>query len=40
MIRHTEVNKIPIAAQEELDYLFHRLFAPIRLILRTLGLGG
>ena len=40
MIRHTEVNKIPIASQEELDYLFHRLFALIRLILRSLGLGG
>lgn len=40
MIRHTEANKIPIATQEELDYLSHRLFALIRLFLRTLGLGG
>jgi len=40
MIRHTEVGKTPIASQEQVDYLFHRMFALIRLILRSTGRGG
>jgi AbiJ N-terminal domain 4 len=40
MIRHTEVNKIPIRSPEHVDYLFHRLFALIRLALRSTGRGG
>lgn len=40
MIRHTEVGKIPIGQQEQVDYLFHRMFALIRLILRSTGRGG
>ena len=40
MIRHTEVNKGPIEAGEHVDYLFHRLFAMIRLLLRSTNTGG
>lgn len=40
MIRHTEVSKTPIASQEQVDYLFHRMFALIRLILRATERGG
>jgi hypothetical protein len=40
MIRHTEVDKIPIADDEHVDFLFHRLFAVIRLLLRKSGRGG
>jgi hypothetical protein len=40
MIRHSEVNKIQVANEEQLDYLFHRLFSLVRLVLRSLGLGG
>jgi len=40
MIRHTETNKIPITDSAEVDYLFHRMFAMIRLILRASGRGG
>jgi hypothetical protein len=40
MIRHTEVGKIPIASQEQVDYLFHRMFSLIRLTLRSTGRGG
>jgi hypothetical protein len=39
-IRHTEINKIIIAEIEYLDYLFHRLFALIQLLLRRTGRGG
>ncbi|MGQ9569614.1 MAG: AbiJ-NTD4 domain-containing protein [Thermodesulfovibrionales bacterium] len=39
-IRHTEINKIIIAESEYLDYLFHRLFALIQLLLRRIGCGG
>lgn len=34
MIRHTEITKIPIDDEEHVDFLFHRLFAMIRLLLR------
>lgn len=33
-IRHTELGKIPIADGNHIDYLFHRLFALILLLLR------
>jgi AbiJ N-terminal domain 4 len=40
MIRHTEVGKIPIADDEHADFLFHRMFAAIRLLLRKSNRGG
>ena len=40
MIRHTEVGKIPIADDEHVDFLFHRMFAAIRLLLRKSNRGG
>lgn len=40
MIRHTEVNKIPIADDAHVDFLFHRLFAVIRLLLKKSNRGG
>jgi hypothetical protein len=39
-IRHTEVGKTEIASSEHIDYLFHRMFALIRLLLRATGRGG
>jgi AbiJ N-terminal domain 4 len=35
MIRHTEVNKTPIADIKHVDYLFHRMFAMITLLLKA-----
>ena len=40
MIRHTETNKVPIEGSANVDYLFHRMFAVILLLLRGNGLGG
>jgi len=40
MIRHTEVGKPPIAESAQVDYLFHRMFAIIRLLLKSSGQGG
>ena len=40
MIRHAEVGKAPIGTDENVDYLFHRGFAMIRLLLRSTGGGG
>ncbi len=40
MIRHTEVGKVPITSAEQVEYLFHRMFSLIRLILRSTGRGG
>ena len=40
MIRHTETNKTPITESAHVDYLFHRMFAMIRLLLRSSGRGG
>jgi len=40
MIRHTEMDKTPIETSEHVDYLFHRMFALIRLLLRRSGRGG
>lgn len=39
MIRHTEVGKIPIVRSEQVDYLFHRMFATIRLLLKATKRG-
>jgi hypothetical protein len=40
MIRHTEMSKVPIASVEQVDFLFHRMFAIIRLLLRSTNRGG
>jgi hypothetical protein len=40
MIRHTETNKVAIEGSANVDYLFHRMFALILLLLRGNGLGG
>jgi hypothetical protein len=40
MIRHTEIGKIPISAAEQTEYLFHRMFSLIRLMLQSTGRGG
>lgn len=39
-IRHTETSKVIISDNEYLDYLFHRLFALIQLLLRRTDRGG
>ncbi|MHC2994932.1 MAG: hypothetical protein IBV53_05470 [Candidatus Atribacteria bacterium] len=39
-IRHAETNKIIISESEFLDYLFHRLFALIQMLLRRTNRGG
>ncbi len=36
MIRHTETGKTPISSNEQVDYLFQRLFALIYLLLKVL----
>lgn len=35
MIRHSEVGKVPITASGHVDYLFHRMFAMIDMLLRA-----
>jgi hypothetical protein len=40
MIRHTEVGKTPVEDADQIDYLFHRMFSSIRLLLRATGRGG
>ena len=40
MIRHTETDKVPISESAHSDYLFHRMFAIIRLLLKSSGRGG
>lgn len=39
MIRHTETNKPPVAESAQVDYLFHRMFAMIRLLLKSSDRG-
>jgi hypothetical protein len=39
-IRHAEVDKMPIEQSIHIDYLFHRMFALIRLLLRASGRGS
>jgi len=36
-IRHSEKDKVPVTCDEHVDYLFHRLFALIRLLVGALG---
>jgi hypothetical protein len=40
MIRHTEVGKPDIVTTAQVDYLFHRMFAMIRLLLKSSARGG
>ncbi|MBI4494386.1 MAG: hypothetical protein HY690_16505 [Chloroflexi bacterium] len=40
LIRHAEKSQVRLEMDEHVDYLFHRLFALIRLLLRTTGRGG
>jgi hypothetical protein len=40
MIRHAEVDKIPVTESRVVDYLFQRAFSFIQLLLRATGLGG
>jgi hypothetical protein len=40
MIRHTEIGKPTIAESAQIDYLFHRMFAMIRLLLKSSNRGG
>jgi hypothetical protein len=40
MIRHTEVGKPAISETVQVDYLFHRMFAMIRMLLKASGRGG
>jgi hypothetical protein len=35
-IRHSEVNKTPIDSSAHVDYLFHRMFSMIQLLIRSL----
>jgi hypothetical protein len=39
MIRHTEKGKEPISDSAHIDYLFHRMFSMIRLLLKSSGRG-
>ena len=38
-IRHANAEQVRLQTSEEIDYLFHRLFAVIRLLLRSTGRG-
>lgn len=40
MIRHTEVDKVPIADSPHIDYLFQRMFSMIWLLLKASGRGA
>jgi hypothetical protein len=40
MIRHAEINKTPIEDEDQIDFLFHRLFAVVRLLLKKTNRGG
>lgn len=40
MIRHKEKNKIPVTDDSDVDYLFHRMFALIRRVLKATNRGG
>lgn len=39
-IRHSETTQVPLELNEHIDYLFHRLFSLIRLLLKTTGRVG
>ncbi len=38
-IRHAEVNKVPLTESTQVDYMFHRLFAMIRMLLQASGVA-
>ncbi len=40
MIRHYETGKVPITESDHIDYLFHRMFALVLMILRMRGTSG
>jgi hypothetical protein len=40
MIRHMEVDKVPIVDEEHVEFLFQRMFALIRLLLQKTNRGG
>ena len=40
MIRHTETDKVPVKDSAQVDYLFHRMFALIWLLLHASGRLG
>src|SRR5262249_2039134 len=39
-IRHAEIGNIPSQPIEQIDYLFHRMFAAILMLLRATRRGG
>jgi hypothetical protein len=39
-IRHSETTQEPLTSSDHVDWLFHRLFSLIRLVLRTTSRGG
>lgn len=39
-IRHSETTQVPLELNEHVDYLFHRLFSLIHLLLKTTRRGG
>jgi AbiJ-like protein len=39
LIRHSEANQVPVIDVDQVDYLFHRLFAMIQLLLRKKGIA-
>ena len=40
MIRHSETDRVQIAEAEQVDYLFRKLFAMIRMLLTSSGRGA
>ena len=39
-IRHSETTQEPVQTPEQIDYLFHRMFSFLRLVLRATGRGS
>jgi hypothetical protein len=39
-IRHSKVTRVPLRVNEHVVYMFHRMFALIRLLLRMTSRGG
>ena len=39
-IRHSETTQEPVQTLEQIDYLFHRMFSFLRLVLRATGRGS
>lgn len=39
LIRHSEISQVPVIDVDQVDYLFHRLFAMIQLMLRKRGMA-